>query len=543
MSPYILPFGILLLLLYARIAHTYISAARDVKRLNSVAHSPIYDQFSSVISGLSTIRAFKRTDFYMNRMFKLIDNGARSSWALNVLARWMGFRLGMLGAVFVAVVAVSILLGGSDASLAGFALFFALRYTGALSMLLSQITSVELGFNAAERILEFIDTKTEPQEGDDVPAAWPSEGKIEVKNVTVAYDEGLPDVLKDITFEAKPGERIGIVGRTGAGKSTLAALLFRLLEPRQGSVHIDGVDTSKIKLKQLRSRLAIIPQDPFLFSGTLRSNLDLEGSIDDYDLQVVLRRVHLVNPETGDPQRPSAYPPVDQTIAALPPVEDAAPTETTALLPTPDVPATGLPLPLTPGEASLPLPGTPSDGAAEADAGTSADQQEATYAAAFNDLSTAISTGGGNLSQGQRQLVCLARALLTRPKIVLLDEATSAVDRGTDGAIQESLRREFAAGGCTVLVIAHRLSTVADFDRLLVLREGRVAEFGTPAELLRRGMTADAAPGGGEAEDGTGAFWELVQRSAERDRLVEMILGDKKGAAGDAEQGEADSHE
>jgi len=133
--------------------------------------------------------------------------------------------------------------------------------------------------------------------------------------------------------------------------------------------------------------------------------------------------------------------------------------------------------------------------------------------------------------------VCLARALLSRPKIVLLDEATSAVDRGTDGAIQESLRREFAAGGCTVLVIAHRLSTVADFDRLLVLKEGRVAEFGTPAELLRNGMARDEEGKLAERaeDDGTGAFWELVQRSAERERLIDMILGEKKQAVDTAE--------
>jgi len=509
-----------------------------VKRINAVAHSPIFDQFSSVLSGLSTIRAFKRTDFYMDRMFRLIDNGAKSTWALQLLSRWMSFRLSMLGVVFVTIVAISILFGGADASLAGFALFFALRYTGSLTMLLSLITSVELGFNAAERILEFIETDMEPQDGDDVPAAWPSEGKIEVKNVTVGYAETLPDVLKDISFEAKPGERIGIVGRTGAGKSTLAAMLFRLLELRQGSVHIDGVDTSKVKLKQLRSRLAIIPQDPFLFSGTLRSNLDLEGKIDDYDLQIVLRRVHLVDPETGDPERPSAYPPVDQTVAALPPPETAAPTESTPLLLSPqDLPAGAAgALPITPLGASPQVPGTPAEPTG-AGAAASADQQEATYATAFTNLSTPISTGGGNLSQGQRQLVCLARALLSRPKIVLLDEATSAVDRGTDGAIQESLRREFAAGGCTVLVIAHRLSTVADFDRLLVLKEGRVAEFGTPAELLRNGMARDEEGKLAERaeDDGTGAFWELVQRSAERERLIDMILGEKKQAVDTAE--------
>ncbi len=552
-----LVFGVTLLTLYGKIASLYIRAARDVKRINSVAHSPIYDQFSSVLTGLSTIRAFQRTHFYLNRMFGLIDNGAKSTWSLQLLSRWMSFRMGMLGAVFVTVVAVSILLGNIDSSLAGFALVFALRYTGILTRLLTNITSIELGFNAAERVLEYVELKTEPQDGDDAPAAWPSEGKIEVENLTVGYSEELPAVLKDINFDVKAGERIGVVGRTGAGKSTLAAVLFRLLEPRQGFVRIDGIDISKIKLSQLRKRLAIIPQDPFLFSGTLRSNLDLDDSVDDYDLQVVLRRVHLVDPRTGDPQRPSAYPPVEEAVAAVEPSPaDAAvaAVENGTITPVPEQ-----------GLAPALTETTVSQASTAVEEPSAAAQGESDYANAFTDLSTPISTGGGNLSQGQRQLVCLARALLTRPKIVVLDEATSAVDRGTDGAIQESLRHDFAAGGCSVLVIAHRLSTVADFDRLLVLHEGRVAEFGTPAELLRAGMQMDAArtdgsgsgSGSGSAqgnegengkapvkaadengkapvktagEDGVGTFWELVQRSAEKDKLLEMILGGEEAS-------------
>ncbi len=527
MSPYVIVFAIILLTLYGKIASIYVRAARDLKRINSVSHSPIYDQFSSVLTGLSTIRAFHRTDFYMKRMFGLIDNGAKTTWSLQLLSRWMSFRMGMLGAVFVTAVAISVLLGDIDSSLAGFALVFALRYTNILVRLLTNVTSIELGFNAAERVLEYVELKTEPQDGDDAPAAWPSEGKIEVEKLTAGYSDELPAVLKEITFDVKPGERIGVVGRTGAGKSTLAAVLFRLLQLRQGSIHIDGIDISKIKLSQLRKRLAIIPQDPFLFSGTLRSNLDLDGSLDDYDLLVALRRVHLVDPQTGDPQRPSAYPPTEEDVATA---TDPAIEEDDAQTLLEENPASAL------LEATAEPTAESQAAAAAAATAAAAAQNESDYTSAFTDLSTPVSTGGGNLSQGQRQLICLARALLTRPKIVVLDEATSAVDRGTDGAIQESLRHEFAAGGCSVLVIAHRLSTVADFDRLLVLHEGRVAEFGTPAELLRRGMAIDAARSkassdadGAESantDDGAGLFWELVQRSAEKDRLVEMILGD-----------------
>ncbi len=248
--------------------------------------------------------------------------------------------------------------------------------------------------------------------------------------------------------------------------------------------------------------------------------------MDDYDLHQVLQRVHLVEPQSGDPERPSAYPPA---AGDVPTVSDQS--------------------------AANPATGDNPKGAASPDASSTittttatAVQEADNNSCAFSNLSTSISTGGANLSQGQRQLVCLARALLARPKIVVLDEATSAVDRGTDGAIQESLRREFASAACTVLVIAHRLSTVADFDRLLVMREGRVAEMGTPAELLIRGMEiqkrreqrgraseeaeteAEAElPGGGSSsgvEGDAGAFWELVQRSAEKEKLIEMILGD-----------------
>ncbi|CAK7235753.1 hypothetical protein SBRCBS47491_009404 [Sporothrix bragantina] len=548
-SPFIVIFGFGLLILYARIANVYIAAAREAKRINSVAHSPVYDQFSSVLTGLSTIRAFHRTDFYMDRVFGLIDNSAKASWAMQLLARWMNFRMGMFGAVFVTAVASCIVFGNVEASLAGFGLVFALRYTSSLSRLLANVTSIELGFNAAERILEYIDIETESESGREVPAAWPTKGHIEVENLTVSYGPSLPPVLKELNFEVQPGERIGVVGRTGAGKSTLAAVFFRLLEAREGTIRIDNIDISTLQLDQLRSRLAIIPQDPFLFSGTLRSNLDLENSIDDYDLHHVLKRVHLVEPnDNAAPQSlQNNNGAVTHPVASAGLVEDHTGEEVARLLdsqePAPEEDAAH------PADAAMIV----SDSATEVgstgpeaessdrngDNANASDGDSVTKSTkgdgvnSFTNLAMPISTGGGNLSQGQRQLVCLARALLTRPKIVVLDEATSAVDRGTDGAIQESLRHEFASGGCTVLVIAHRLSTVVDFDRLLVLKEGRVAEMGTPRELMERGMALDAkraasevVDGEEESTDGTGAFWELAKKSAEKDKLLEMVFGD-----------------
>ncbi|KAJ4392883.1 hypothetical protein N0V85_006789 [Neurospora sp. IMI 360204] len=262
----ILFFVILLFALYVYIASNFIHVAREVKRLKSVSNSPIYDQFSSVLSGLTTIRAFKRTQSYTDNLYQLIDANSSANWAQQLLKRWMGFRMGMLGAVFVTIVASAVALGGVDAALAGFSLSFAFRYTSALTSLLEAVTALELGFNSCERVLEYIEVERESEQGLDAPAAWPAEGKIEVENLTASYARHLPPVLSDVNFRVGAGERVGIVGRTGAGKSTLASVLFRLLEPSRGSIRIDGLDISTLKLTQLRKSLVIIPQDPFLFS-------------------------------------------------------------------------------------------------------------------------------------------------------------------------------------------------------------------------------------------------------------------------------------
>lgn len=447
----------------------------------------------------------------------------------------MAFRLSMIGTMFVTVVAIVAVSGHVDAALAGFSLTFALRYSYRLTGLLQSMTSIELSFNATERVIEYSEIETEPEDGREPPAAWPAEGRIEVENLSVAYKDSLPPVLKNLNFTVKPGERIGIIGRTGAGKSTLASVFFRLLKPREGSVRIDNIDIAELKLTHLRTRLAIIPQDPFLFSGSLRSNLDMEGNRDDYEIQTTLQRVHLAKQRTTSadrtPQHPALSVHEESLISTTETVSN--PANTDAVNPIPDVENLNTATSTVITTTTITTNGN--------DAETEAEQADDTDI--FNNLSMEISTGGGNLSQGQRQLVCLARALLARPKIVVMDEATSAVDRATDTAIQSSLRDAFAAAGCTVLVIAHRLSTVADFDRILVLEKGRMAEMGTPRELLERAMARDEKraadeDGGknvgdttGEIEeefDGTGAFWDLVQSSAEKNKLVEMILGAEK---------------
>lgn len=265
--------------------------------------------------------------------------------------------------------------------------------------------------------------------------------------MVVGYAPDLPPVLKGLTFGVKRNERIGVVGRTGAGKSSLTLALFRFLEARSGTIHIDGLDISKIKLHDLRSRLAIIPQDPVLFSGTVRSNLDPFDKHTDAELRDSLERVHLIRGTDG-------------TVTPLP--------------------------------ASS----------------ANSDAAVAGNANVFNDLTSPISEGGLNLSQGQRQLLCLARAIVARPRLMFLDEATSAVDMATDALIQRSIREEFT--DTTLLVIAHRLSTIADFDRILVLSDGKVAEYGSPRELweLHGGM-----------------FRGMCEESGEREKLRGIVFG------------------
>ncbi|KAL8748531.1 MAG: hypothetical protein Q9184_007237, partial [Pyrenodesmia sp. 2 TL-2023] len=384
-SPYMLLSALGLLVLCLFVALRFLAGAREVKRLESNAKSPIYEQFGSALAGIATIRAFAKADDYVDRMFEKIDAHARAFWYIWLFNRWMAFRLNVIGAFFaILVAAVIVSAKGIDASLAGFALSFALQYSGAITWTIRQYTSVELAMNATERIVEYSRITIEDQEGPDVPAAWPAEGHLQVEGLVAGYAPDLPPVLRGLSFSVSKNQRVGVVGRTGAGKSSLTLALFRFLEAREGSIVIDGIDISRIKLQQLRSRLAIIPQDPVLFSGTVRSNLDAFDEHSDAELYDALERVHLIrgtgNTSRGEPSSP------------------AGPT----------------PLPITNANTNI-----------------------------FSSLSSRISEGGLNLSQGQRQLLTLARAIVSRPKIMVLDEATSAVDMATDVLIQRSIREEF----------------------------------------------------------------------------------------------------
>jgi ABC-type multidrug transport system fused ATPase/permease subunit len=455
-------FALILLGVCLKLALSYLAGARQTKRLESTAKSPVFEQFGSSLAGLITIRAFSKSDTYIGIMYGKINRHAQAWWTLWLFNRWLAFRMSVVGAIFSTVTAgLVVYVPGITASLAGFALSFALQYNSAITMALRQYANIELNMNATERVIEYSNIEIENQGGADAPAAWPTEGRLEVHDLVVGYAPDLPPVLNGLSFAVESNQRVGVVGRTGAGKSSLTLALFRFLEARSGQIIIDGLDVSKIKLHDLRSRLAIIPQDPVLFSGTVRSNLDPFDEYGDTELYDALARVHLISEADDDELTLTSR-------AATPRILSETGTSTPATTTT-----------------------------------------QKSNSNVFTSLSATISEGGLNLSQGQRQLLCLARAIVARPKIMVLDEATSAVDMETDALIQQSIRAEFGRNATTLLVIAHRLSTIADFDRILVMDAGQAAEFGSPRDLM--GIEG-------------GVFKNLVENSGEKEVLEKMIF-------------------
>lgn len=447
-TPVILPPAIVLVFVGAYVAKKYMDAARPMKRLESSCKSPIFELFNATLGGITTLRAYQKSDAYKGRMHYSIDTWSTNKVHYWILNRWMGFRMSLVGSTFTIIAGFLLVTSPSvSAGAAGFALAFVVDFSTSLLFGIRAYAQLELDMNATERVIEYCDLKTENQGGKQPPAAWPTSGAMEVKDLVVGYADGLPAVLKGVSFNVKDNERIGVIGRTGAGKSSLTLAIFRFLEARSGKIFIDGLDISEMDLHSLRSRLAIIPQDPVLFSGSVRTNLDPFDEHTDDQLRDCLNRVHLLDSVPGTPANESAA-----------------------------------------GNSSA----TPKN------------------ANIFHDLMSGISEGGGNLSQGQRQLLCIARAIVARPKIMVLDEATSAVDMSTDTLIQRSIREEFT--DTTMIVIAHRLSTIADFDRILVLSEGQVAEFGTPKELWNT--------------EGS-IFRDMCESSGERKELEKTVLSGK----------------
>uniref|UniRef100_A0A8B9FIS4 Canalicular multispecific organic anion transporter 2 n=1 Tax=Amazona collaria TaxID=241587 RepID=A0A8B9FIS4_9PSIT len=394
-----------LAILYFFVQRFYVATSRQLKRLESVSRSPIYSHFSETVSGASVIRAYGRVKSFIDISDLKVDENQKSYYPGIISNRWLGIRVEFVGNCIVLFAALFAVIGKNslNAGLVGLSVSYALQVTLSLNWMVRMTSELETNIVAVERIKEYSETETEAPwviEGKSPPEDWPSKGELEFVNYSVRYRKGLDLVLKGLNLQVHGGEKIGIVGRTGAGKSSMTLCLFRILEAAKGEIKIDGVKIAEIGLHDLRSRLTIIPQDPVLFSGTLRMNLDPFNKYSDEEIWKALELSHLKRFVSSQPSM----------------------------------------------------------------------------------LDYECSEGGENLSVGQRQLVCLARALLRKTRILILDEATAAVDLETDDLIQMTIRTQFE--DCTVLTIAHRLNTIMDYTRVLVLDNGTVAEFDTPANLI-----------------------------------------------------------
>ncbi|KAJ2762341.1 hypothetical protein H4S06_000713 [Coemansia sp. BCRC 34490] len=458
-TPAFIVVGITVSALYAAIAYYYLSTSRELKRLESNSMSPLLSLFGELILGVSTIRAFGAKQLYIKEAINRIGTHNRPYYMVWATNRWLSVRIDFSGALvsFSCALFIIMSLDWMDAGLAGFVLSYALTFSERMLWVIRNYSSNELNMNAVERVTQYLNIEQEAALHSDPehrpPSTWPRTGDVRLENLVIEYVPGVP-VLHDISLAAAHGEKIGVVGRTGAGKSTMSLALLRFIEAASGRIVLDGVDISKIGLEDLRRNVTIIPQDPVLFNGTIRFNLDPFGEYSDEIVWDALRRTHLVR-ERGS-QTVSTAASVAEEAAAISPVASDSPL------------------------------------ALERMAGI------------FRSLDAEIKENGQNLSLGQRQLVALARALVRRSKLIIMDEATASVDFDTDDRIQRTIRGpEFADS--TLFCIAHRLRTVIDYDKVLVLDKGNVAEFDTPSNLLKN--------------DG-GIFRSMCEKSGEYEYLL-----------------------
>ncbi|CAL7952042.1 unnamed protein product [Xylocopa violacea] len=397
---------IVLATIFFYISKIFRVAMRDFKRMESTSRSPVLSFITTTIHGLNTIHAFQKEKAFLNKFEELFDLNNLCLYLCQSVMRWSAIRLDSLAIASSSITAflVIALRNQIPPALAGLAMAYAMQMTGVFQYTVRLMAETETRFISVERISYYLKTlpKEETSEEDAInpPHEWPMEGKLEFRKVQLKYRKELPPVLHNISFVTKPGEHIGIVGRTGAGKSSLIVALFRLVEISAGKIKIDSIDITKVKLDLLRNKLSIIPQDPVLFSGTIRSNLDPSKEHSDHEIWGVLEKTQL-----------------KEKVQVM-----------------------------------------------------------------LGQLDALVEVGGNNLSVGERQLLCLSRALLRNTKVLILDEATAAVDPETEAAVQNTIQNEFSR--CTVLTIAHRLKTVISCNRVIVMRNGQIVEFDVPSVLL-----------------------------------------------------------
>ncbi|QRV86037.1 ABC transporter transmembrane region [Ceratobasidium sp. AG-Ba] len=411
------------------IGQIYMAAQLSVKREMSNARSPLFSHFGAALNGITSIRAYGAQDQFKNEALKRIDKYTRAARSFYNLNRWINIRMDIMGGAFAASLAAYLVSGKAkiDASNAGFSLTMAVSFSEGILWWVRILNEFEVEGNSLERIQGYVTIDQEPSAVPEKvpPAYWPASGDLVVENLVARYSPQGPAVLHGLSFEIKSGERVGVVGRTGSGKSSLTLSLLRMI-PIEGNVYYDGIPTHAVNLDALRSSITIIPQQPELMSGTVRQNLDPFDEHDDAVLYAALQSAGLNNLQ------------------------------------------------------------------AEGDEG-------------YIGLETSVSAGGGNFSLGQRQIIALARAIVRRSKVLILDEATAAIDHNTDTAIQHSMRTELK--DMTLIIVAHRLQTICDADKIMVLEAGKIIEFDSPAALLRKDK---------------GAFKSLVDESGDKDALYAM---------------------
>ncbi|ETO62174.1 hypothetical protein F444_19896 [Phytophthora nicotianae P1976] len=408
--------------IYVKIGNHYLAPSRELARLWKISASPILSYVSQSEEGVAVIRAFGQET--VNRMvaenFRRNDVNCQAWFAQMVLKYWFQLRMQLVGFGVVTLVVSSLvyLHDFLTPGLIGLAFTYALSVDGSLASLVMSWSWLEIQMVGPERILEY---GSIPAEGSQRPlviepdASWPRSSTVQFQDVVFSYKPGAAPVLKGLSFNIQNNEKIGIVGRTGAGKSSLTMALFRINELVSGRILIDGIDIATMPLRTLRSNLSIIPQSPVLFKGTLRAYMDPFDEFTDADIWNALEKVDMK-------------------------------TQVSAL---------------------------------------------------EGQLSYELSENGENFSVGERQMLCMARALLTRSRIVVMDEATASIDHETEKKLQQMINRDFQ--DATVLTIAHRLGTVLDSDRILVLSDGRVVEFDSPRELVKNtnGVFYELAKEGG----------------------------------------------
>eukprot|EP00123_Amoebidium_parasiticum_P018050 comp24080_c0_seq1/m.43365 comp24080_c0_seq1/g.43365 ORF comp24080_c0_seq1/g.43365 comp24080_c0_seq1/m.43365 type:complete len:1444 (-) comp24080_c0_seq1:309-4640(-) len=408
-TPYSLLGVLPVLSLFLYLQSYYRTTCLQLQRLDAVSRSPIQAHFAETLNGTVTIRAFRQSASFVKDNDHLVNSNTCALLAFTVSQRWLGMRLELLGTVITTVVALCAWLARSTLTggLAGLVVMWSFNMTVSFNFLVTNSTQMEAKMTSAERVLYYANNLTPEAELETKPEkrppeTWPTQGAMTFDDVQLQYRPGLPHALKGLTASIRPKEHIGVVGRTGAGKSTIAVALFRLVETCGGNVSVDGIPLQGLGLSDVRGRaMCIIPQEPVLFSGTLRSNLDPFDQYDDASIWDALRWVDM-----------------SSVISNMP-----------------------------------------------------------------DKLHSRVEERGHNFSTGQRQLLCLARALLRRPKILIMDEATASVDAATDHLIQHTVRNAFAQS--TIIEIAHRLHSVMDADRVIVMSAGKVAEFDSPYALLQ----------------------------------------------------------